>query len=153
MHRLDEVDFKILRRLQMDGRISNQALAEAVNLSAAPCLRRVKRLEEAGVIKGYFAQVDQGALGLDLMAFVHVSLNDHQPDSIQRLDDFVRDAEAIVEGYSVSGEYDFLLKVVVKDMAAMEQFLIHDLMALQTVRSANTTFVLRERKHSGIPLP
>ncbi|MEO0576423.1 MAG: Lrp/AsnC family transcriptional regulator [Pseudomonadota bacterium] len=145
---MDSYDAKILQILQRDGRISNQKLAEAVGLSASPCLRRVQKLTEEGVIARTVAQLDRQKLGFTILAFVHVSLVDHRPETLKAFDGIVTTAGEILECHALSGQYDYLLKVVTQDMAHFEQFMTHDLLAGRGVNSANTSFVLSQRKNT-----
>ncbi|MCD9459950.1 Lrp/AsnC family transcriptional regulator [Marinibactrum halimedae] len=147
---MDRCDKAIIDSLQRDGKLTNQELATRVNLSPAPCLRRVKRLEKEGVIKGYTCLVNRVALGAHLLAFVQVSLNRHTIDATELFNEFVERCEQVIECYSTSGEYDYLLKVVAHDMVEMEDFLLHELMAMNVISTANTNFVLGERKHTTV---
>ena len=148
MTKLDHFDKSILTRIQRQGRITNQRLAESVNLSPAPCLRRVDKLEAAGVIRGYVALADRQQLGLSVLVYIHISLNDHHADTVDAFNRFVETSESILECYSVSGEYDYLLRVVAKDVSALEAFIMEQLLKTNTVRSANTSFVLNEKKYT-----
>jgi DNA-binding Lrp family transcriptional regulator len=151
---MDSFDRKILRTLQRDGRLSNQALSEAVGLSPSPCLRRVQRLQRDGVITGYAALVDREAVGLSIMAFVHISLEDHHPETLERFDGIVAGADEILECHALSGQYDYLLKVVARDVPHFEAFLRGRLLAGHGVNAANTSFVLHQRKSTtALPLP
>lgn len=143
---LDDYDKKILRLLQRDARMSSQQLAEAVGLSASPCWRRVRRLEEAGVISGHVTLLSQEALGLTMLAYVQVSLEDHHPDTVADFDAMVQSSDQVLECCALSGQYDFLIKVVARDVADFEQFLASRLLARRGVRAANTSFVLKQRK-------
>jgi DNA-binding Lrp family transcriptional regulator len=143
---LDDYDRKILRLLQRDARMSSQQLADAVGLSASPCWRRVRRLEEAGVISGHVTLLSQEALGLTMLAFVQVSLEDHHPDTVADFDAMVQSSDQVLECCALSGQYDFLLKVVARDVADFEHFLASRLLARRGVRAANTSFVLKQRK-------
>lgn len=145
---MDNYDQRILEILQQEGRISNQKLAERVGLSASPCLRRVQKLNDDGVIERTVAQLDRQKLGLSILAFVHVSLVDHRPETLKRFDGIVTCAGEILECHALSGQYDYLLKVVTRDMAHFEHFMTHDLLAGRGVNSANTSFVLSQRKNT-----
>ncbi|MEO0617094.1 MAG: Lrp/AsnC family transcriptional regulator [Pseudomonadota bacterium] len=150
---MDSFDRKILHTLQRDGRISNQALAEAVGLSPSPCLRRVQRLQRDGVIEGYAALVDRESAGLSIMAFVHISLEDHHPETLARFDTVIAASDEVLECHALSGQYDYLLKVVARDVPHFEQFLRGSLLAGHGVNAANTSFVLHERKRTtALPL-
>lgn len=113
----DRIDRKILRQLQADGRLTNQALSERVALSPSACLARVRRLEEAGIIQGYHARLDPFALEVGLVLFAEVALKAHGTEDLARFDETIAAIPQIVEASHVSGAYDYLLKVVVKDLA------------------------------------
>ncbi len=154
MRNLDRIDRAILACLQQDGRISNQEIAAQVNLSPAPCWRRIKRLEEEGVVRGYVGLVDPAAVGLNVNAYINISLTDHHAETVAEFDAFISAAPEVLECYSVSGEHDYLLRVIAPDIAAVEGFLMHRLLRQAAVNSANTTFVLREKKSTTVlPLP
>jgi Lrp/AsnC family leucine-responsive transcriptional regulator len=150
---IDEIDRKILRILQTDGKIGTQELAEKIGMSTSPCWRRVRKLEENGIIDGYVALLDAKQLGLNARAYVHVSLVDHTEDSIQRFDSFVAREDQIVECSSITGAEDYLLKVVAQDPEGLEQFIMRKILALGIVRNSTTHFVLRQKKYStSLPL-
>jgi len=150
---MTRTDVQILDVLQQQGRISNRELAERVGLSPSPCWRRVRALEEAGVIEAYVALLEPRALGLSVFAFAHVSLTDHHPESVEAFDRAIRDAPEVLECYMTSGEHDYMLKVVAADMAGYERFLSERLLALAAVRTVNTGFVLKRKKHTtALPL-
>jgi DNA-binding Lrp family transcriptional regulator len=148
MIKLDKYDKSILSIIQRQGRLTNQSLAEQVNLSPAPCLRRVDKLESTGVIKQYAALADRQKLGLSVMVYIHISLNDHHTDTVESFNRFVDQCETILECYSVSGEYDYLIRVVAADISALESFIMEQLLKTNTVRSANTSIVLNEKKYT-----
>ncbi|MCE0505265.1 MULTISPECIES: Lrp/AsnC family transcriptional regulator [unclassified Roseivivax] len=143
---LDSTDRKLLALLQTNGKASLQELAEAVGLSSSPCWRRVKRLEEEGVIKGYVARLDPKRIGLDALAYVFVSLIDHGQDTITRFARLVSAEDRIVECASVTGGSDFILKVAAKDPEDLETFLMGGILASGLVRASQTHFVLRRTK-------
>ncbi|MGB1238201.1 MAG: Lrp/AsnC family transcriptional regulator [Pseudomonadales bacterium] len=150
MESLDRIDLSILALLQQDGRITNQELAERVSLSTAPCLRRVRRLEELGYIERYVAVVNRAALGLNVMALVSVSLNSFTDAGVRAFESFIESNAHITECYSVSGEYDFQLKIVASSMQEVESILLKQLLRLDIVRNATTNFVLGERKNTTV---
>jgi len=152
--KLDKFDRLILDALQSDGRLSNQELAERIGLSAAPCWRRVKRLESESVIDGYAAQLDHDKLGLNVTAFTFVSLENHHPDSVEAFDKVISERPEVLECYSLSGQHDFLLRIVARDLASYEEFLTRHVLGIASVRSASTSFVLKRKKFTTrIPLP
>lgn len=148
MAKLDTYDKAILSAIQRQGRVTNQALAEQVNLSPAPCWRRVDKLETRGIIDRYVALVDRESVGLSVMVYIHISLNDHHSDTVEVFNRFVEQSDSILECYSVSGEYDYLIRVVATDVKALESFLMEKLLKLEAVRSANTSFVLKQKKYT-----
>lgn len=150
---MDTFDRKILRILQQDARIANQRLADQVGLSPSACLRRVQRLQTEGVIMGYAAHLRRESVGLSILAFVHISLEDHHPETLKKFDGIVAAAEEVLECHSLSGQYDYLLKVVARDVPHFEQFLRGELLANRGVNAANTSFVLQQRKSTtALPL-
>ncbi len=148
MKEIDNFDKAILSVLQRQGRVTNQGLAEQVNLSTAPCWRRVDKLEKQGIIDRYVALVDRESVGFSVMVYIHISLNDHHSDTVDAFNRFVEQSDAILECYSVSGEYDYLLRVVTTDVKALESFLMDELLRLEAVRSANTSLVLKQKKYT-----
>ncbi len=145
---LDATDRRLLRELQRDGKASVQDLAERCGLSTSPAWRRIRRLEEAGIIKGYAALLSARKIGLKTRAYVHVSLIDHTETSIRIFDDFVAREEQVVECCSITGTEDYLLKVVATDPEALEHFLMKKILGLGIVRNSTTHFVLRQKKYS-----
>ncbi|OFV86980.1 MAG: hypothetical protein A2V74_08075 [Acidobacteria bacterium RBG_16_70_10] len=141
---LDALDRRLLEELQKDARLTNRELAERVGLSPAPCWRRVRRLERSGRIARYAALLEAEAVGLPVTAYVHISLDDHHPQTVKRFDDLIQSLPAVLECYSMSGQTDYLLKVVARSMSDYEAFLTRHL--LPAVRSANTSFVLKRKK-------
>jgi Lrp/AsnC family leucine-responsive transcriptional regulator len=151
---LDRTDLAILALLQRQGRIANAELAERVNLSASACLRRVQRLEREGVIAGYGARLDPAALGLGLVAFVRVQLEKHGSGSTDAFAELVRSWDEVVACHALTGDMDYLLQVVVRDLAHFSGFLLDHLLNATGVADVNSSFVLRTVKaYSGLPLP
>ncbi len=151
---LDKAEKDILRILQRDGRISNVELAERAGLSESPCFRRVKRLEESGLISGYSARLDQRKLGLQVTAFVQITL-DKQDDRQQR--DFLARVEAeeyIVECHAMSGSHDFLLKVVAASMDHFSELSMQRILKFPGVKNIESNFSLMAVKQdSALPIP
>src|SRR6201996_2235650 len=143
---LDRVDRRILDELQGDARVSNQELAKRVGLSPAPCWRRLRRLEEEGFIAGYATLLNGPAVGLPILAYTLVSLENHHPETIREFDQLVKDRPEILECHSMSGPNDYLLKIVSASMEAYEHFMSAQVMQTRAVRSVNTSFVLRTKK-------
>jgi len=146
--KLSRQDLAILDRLQLDGRISNRDLASAVSLSPSPCWRRVRALEDGEVIRGYAALLDPERLGLNILAFAHVSLVDHHPETVQQFDQSIGRAPEVLECFMTSGDHDYMLKVITRDMAAYQAFLSEKLLRMPCVRTVNTSFALRQKKSS-----
>jgi Lrp/AsnC family leucine-responsive transcriptional regulator len=141
---LDRFDRQILQVLQEDGRISNQDLAERIGLSPSPCLRRVRALEEAGLIIGYRALVDPRALGLSLMALIHISMDQHTPERFSQLEAAIREIPEIIECLLITGQAaDYQLKVVVQDMDAYQDLLLNRITGIKGVTGVHSSFVLR----------
>jgi Lrp/AsnC family leucine-responsive transcriptional regulator len=144
---MDKTDLGILRALQEDGRASAQQLSEQVGLSAAPVWRRVKALEAAGVIQGYGARVDRVKVGLHGCMFAQISLERHSASVVENFERSVRDAPEILECYAVTGDADFLLKILVESPEAYDRFLHRFLFNLPGIRQTRTIVALRELKH------
>lgn len=151
---LDRVERIILRELQLHGRMSNVDLAEAVGLSESPCFRRMRALETAGVIEGYQARLNQRALGLQVTAFVQVTLS-KEDDSKQR--EFLAQVEAeehIVECHAMSGSHDYLLKVVARNMDHFSELSMRRILKFSGVRNIESNFsLLAVKENSGLPVP
>jgi Lrp/AsnC family leucine-responsive transcriptional regulator len=144
---LDDIDRRILTALQHDGRLTNQDLAARVGISPSPCWRRVRALESAGVIKAYAALVDPGALGLDVSVFTQVSLDRQGEKNLQVFEHSVGAWPEIMECYLMTGDADYLLRVVVPDLAAYEQFLMQKLTRIPGIASIKSSFALRSVKY------
>lgn len=145
---LDKVDYEILRQLQQNSDISMHELGARVGLSHTPCWRRVKKLEDEGVIKGEVRLLDPVQLGLPVNVFVNVTLRKHQENALARFENATSEIPEIVECYLVSGDTDFLLRVVVADVAAYEQLLKSKLVHLPEVGNLNSTFAMRQVKYT-----
>jgi DNA-binding Lrp family transcriptional regulator len=147
---LDAIDWKILKELQDDGRMTNVELARRVGISAPPCLRRVKRLEEAGIIRGYRALLNAPALGLDVVAFCLVGLQ-HQSDAeLKAFSEATRQWKLVREAWMVSGESDFLLHCVATDLASFQTFVIEELTSTTNVDTVRTALTIRQVKAEGL---
>lgn len=141
---LDQIDRRILRHLQADARLSNVELAEKAGLSPSPCLRRVRRLKEAGVIKGYATLLDQEAVGLPVSVFVMVSLEKQVENSLERFEELIRDRPEVMECYLMTGDADYLLRVVAADLRAYERFLMDHLTRFPGVSNIKSSFALKQ---------
>ena len=150
---MDAIDKKILRTLSRQGRLTNAELAEQVGLSPSPCWTRVKRLEQAGVIKGYAALLDQGALGLPDTVFIEVMMERHDEDHLRRFEAAVKDIPEILECHLVTGEYDYVIKAAVGGTMGYERLLRDRLYRLPGVRHTRTSFALRCLKQEISPVP
>ena len=150
--KLDGIDRRILSALQRDARLSNVELAEEVGLSPSPCLRRVRLLEEAGVISGYHTALDRAKVGLGLTVFVSVKVERHRDDTAAQFRDAVLALPELIACHLVSGEADFLLQVAVPDLAGYEQLLIGKLLKLPGVTDIRSNFAIQTIKAHG-PLP
>ncbi|MCW9089348.1 MAG: Lrp/AsnC family transcriptional regulator [Gammaproteobacteria bacterium] len=141
---LDRYDRRILEALQKDGRISNQELAERIGLSPSPCLRRVRALEESGLITGYRALLDAKKLGLDLMALIHISMDRHTPERFANFEERIAALPEVLECLLVTGQdADYQLKVVVADMDAFQTLLLEKITRIEGVSGVHSSFVLR----------
>lgn len=141
---LDRYDRQLLSVLQEDGRISNQDLADRIGLSPSPCLRRVRALEEAGLIKGYRALVDAKMLGLSLMALIHISMDQHTPERFKNFEAQVSEIPEVMECLLITGQAaDYQLKVVVKDMDAYQELLLNRITRIKGVTGVHSSFILR----------
>lgn len=145
---MDKYDIKILESIQKNGRITNKELAQIVNLSPAPCWRRMNALEELGYIKSYTALLDKEKVGLRIVAFAHVSLNDHHEKTVAEFDNSIAKWQEVQECHATSGGYDYLLKIVTVDMQAYNAFMYDHLLKLKGIRSVNTSFSMMQKKVS-----
>lgn len=146
---LDSFEKLILKVLQRDGRASTQTLSEAVGLSPSPCWRRVKRLEDAGYITRYAAVLDGKKLGLRALAHVQVSLLNHDVSSIETFQNFIETNDQVLECASITGDFDYILKVAATDPENLEAFIMNNILRLSVVRTTSTIFILRQMKVSG----
>ena len=150
---LDNLDRRILDALQRNAKLSNVQLAEEVGLSPSPCLRRVRLLEEAGVIRGYHAQLDRSKAGLGLTVFVGVKVERHHDESANAFRAAVIDLPEVISCHVVSGESDFLLQVVLPDLASYEDFLFSTLLKLPAVSDIRSNFAISTVKsQTALPL-
>jgi DNA-binding Lrp family transcriptional regulator len=149
LRRLDAIDRNILRELQDNGRMTNVELARRVGISAPPCLRRVRSLEEAGLIKGYRARLDEKALGCEVMAFAMVHLSSQAEIDLQAFEGFVRREPLVRECWMLSGEVDFILKCVAPNLSDFQNF-VTKLTAAPHVLNVKTSLTLRNSKDAPI---
>lgn len=150
---LDTTDWRILRELQADGRISNIALAQKIGLSPPPCLRRVRALEEAGLITGYTALVDEPGLGFTLSAFVMVRLHNQAEADLRKFENALLAWPIVREAHMLSGESDYMLKCVARDLTVFQSFVLETLTAAPNVASVKTFLTIRKAKlDPGVPI-
>jgi DNA-binding Lrp family transcriptional regulator len=153
MANLDETDRRLLTELQDQGRMTNVELAHRVGLTAPPCLRRVRALEESGVIKGYHAELDASKLGFAIMVFALVSLKSQAEEALRQFEDHMRGLPEVRECHMLNGEIDFILKIVSKDLQSFQEFLTSKLTAAPNVASVKTSLTIRTAKQlPGVPL-
>ncbi|MBU2942738.1 Lrp/AsnC family transcriptional regulator [Shimia thalassica] len=150
--RLDPIDRKILAELQADGRMTNVELAKRVGISAPPCLRRVRTLEEAGFIRGYHADVDARELGFEVQVFAMVGLVSQAEADLSIFEERCRNWSLVRECHMLNGEVDFILKCVAPDLSTFQRFLTEDLLKSENVASVKTSLVIRGAKDDpGVP--
>ncbi|OEK01909.1 AsnC family transcriptional regulator [Roseivirga sp. 4D4] len=145
--KLDQTDIKILEILQADGRITTKALAEQLNLSTTPVFERVKRLEKDGIIKQYVALVDNRKLDLILTAFISISLTKHSRSYLDKFVNEINQYPEVMECYHIAGNFDFLLKIVVKNMEKYEAFILTKLSTIANLGQVQSSFVLSNNIH------
>ncbi len=150
---LDLFDLRLLRVLQENGRLTNAELSKSVFLSPSQCQRRLKKLEELGVVQHYAAILDRTKIGLGVMAMVSVSLAEHSEESIGILEKSIEQNPQVLEGWAVLGEADYVLRVVTKDLEELSDFLLHQLLRLGVVGNVKSTILLQQTKYTtALPL-
>ncbi|MEX0307103.1 MAG: Lrp/AsnC family transcriptional regulator [Ruegeria sp.] len=150
--RLDEIDRKILAELQADGRMTNVELAKRVGISAPPCLRRVRTLEDSGYIRGYHAEVNARELGFEVQVFAMVGLESQAESELSAFEERCREWPLVRECHMLNGEVDFILKCVAPDLSSFQQFLTGELLTTPNVASVKTSLVIRGAKDEpGVP--
>lgn len=153
MANLDLIDRRLLAELQREGRITNVELAQRVGLTAPPCLRRVRALEEAGVIRGYHAQLDPARLGFAITVFAMVSLKSQAEGALREFEEHMADLPEVRECHMLNGEIDFILKIVAHDLQSFQEFLTSRLTPAPNVASVKTSLTIRTSKQEpGVPL-
>ena len=153
MATLDSIDRKLLAELQAEGRVTNVDLARRVALTAPPCLRRVRALEEAGVIKGYHAELDAASLGFAITVFAMVSLKSQAEEDLRAFENHIKALPEVRECHMLNGEIDFILKIVSKDLQSFQEFLTSKLTPAPNVASVKTSLTIRTAKNEpGVPL-
>ena len=150
---LDSLDRQLLAHLQQDGRLSTAELARRLELSGPGLQKRMRKLEEQGVIRGYATVIDREAVGLDLLCFIHVTLAHHRPNSVKRFPEKIKNMPEVLECHFLTGEFDYLLKVVVANHDHLEKFLFGKLMKAGGIDRTRTSIVVKEVKSStALPL-
>ncbi len=153
MDKLDKTDFQILRALQQDASLSNVELAASINLSPSPTLSRVKNLENSGVISRYVALIDPHALGLKLNVFVRIALEKQESGALERFEQAVSQYEEVMEVYLMTGDEDYLLRIVVPDMQALERFILDHLTRIPGIKNIKSSFALKQVKYkTALPI-
>ena len=153
MESIDKYDLAILNELQSEGRLTNAELAQRVGLSAAPCWRRVRALEESGFIKGYHAEIDRRKIGLGVLAFVRLDTDRATGDATRKLEETIRNMPEVISCHYISGTGMFELQVVAEDLDGFSRFALNSLMHLPNVKDLHTSFSLGEVKASrALPL-
>lgn len=151
---LNKVDVKILTHLQQDARITNQELADQIGISSSPCWRKVRKLEEDNIIKGYRAVLDRKKIGLGVMVFVRVTIDSHSESEAKKFEEEVTELDNVVACYSIGGDADFLIQVVSSDLDAYAEFSMSVIRRLPCIKEMQSMFVLKEIKpFSSFPLP
>jgi Lrp/AsnC family leucine-responsive transcriptional regulator len=150
---MDKIDRRILRELQQDASLSNVELARRVSLSPSPCLARVRALEQAGVIRQYVALADAARLGLGLNVFINISLRTQGKDALARFEQRIAEHEEVMECYLMTGDSDYLIRVVVADIAALERFILDQLTPIADIEKIRSSFALKQvRYKTALPL-
>jgi Lrp/AsnC family leucine-responsive transcriptional regulator len=151
---LDAIDIRILSELQQDGGLSNVALARRVNLSPSPCLMRVRALEKQGVIRQYVALADPQALGLGLNVFISISLKEQSKAALADFESRIAEHDEVMECYLMTGDSDYLIRVAVANMAALERFILDQLTPIPGVEKIRSSFALKQvRYKTALPMP
>ena len=144
----DDIDRKLLTLLQNDSKQTNKSLSNKLNLSVTAVYERIRKLEREGVINGYVAQVDKEKINKAFVVFCHVKLVQHTQDYVVKFEREVASLTEVLECYHISGDYDYLLKVIVKDMVAFREFMVKKLTTINHIGSTHSMFVINEVKHS-----
>lgn len=151
---MDGVDIRILNELQLDGSLTNLELAKRVHLSPSPCLTRVKALEKSGVIDRYVALVQPKSLGLNLSVFISISLKEQSKSALAAFEKSIADHDEIMECYLMTGDSDYLIRVAVADITALEKFILEQLTPIAGIEKIRSSFALKQVKYkTALPLP
>jgi DNA-binding Lrp family transcriptional regulator len=151
--KLDSIDLRILSTLQQDSSLSNIELAKRVNLSPSPCLARVKRLEEGGLIRQYVALLDPAQLGLQLNVFISISLKNQGRESLEEFEKRINSYDEVMECYLMTGDEDYLIRVVMPNINALERFIVEQLSPMPEIEKIRSSFALKQvRYKTALPL-
>ncbi len=151
---LDPIDIRILNELQNDSSLSNVALAKRIHLSPSPCLMRVKALKDKGVIRNYVALADPKILGLDLNVFISISLKEQSKQALSEFEERISEHDEVMECYLMTGDSDYLIRVAVSDMGALEKFILEQLTPIPGIEKIRSSFALKQvRYKTALPLP
>lgn len=152
MNHLDRTDLKIIEALRQNSRISNQELADRVGTSSSSCWRRVRSLEESGILVGYHVSIDASAVGLSETVFLQISLTQHTPENLRLFDDLIARTPQILECFAITGEYDYLLKVIAEDMRSYHRFLRDEILGQPYIDKGMTNVTMEHLKEThGLP--
>jgi Lrp/AsnC family transcriptional regulator, leucine-responsive regulatory protein len=152
--KLDTIDIRILNELQNDSSHSNVELAKRVHLSPSPCLMRVKALKDKGVIRNYVALADPKALGLGLNVFISISLKEQSKEALAQFERCISEHDEVMECYLMTGDSDYLIRVAVADMGALEKFILEQLTPISGIEKIRSSFALKQvRYKTALPLP
>lgn len=152
--KLDATDLRILAELQQDGSLTNVELARRVHLSPSPCLARVKALEAAGVIERYVALANAKALGLGLTVFINISLKSQSKEALAEFERRIAEHDEVMECYLMTGDSDYLIRVAITDIAALERFILEQLTPIPGIEKIRSSFALKQvRYKTALPLP
>lgn len=152
--KLDHIDHKILRHLQENARITNAELADRVGLSPTPCLRRLRRLETDGIIKGYHTEIDREALGVNVTVIILVKLEREDDKTLREFESAIKNRSEVMECYLVTGKFDYFIRVVVPSLAAYETFLSETMLRMPNIATVESSFTLREVERKVVmPIP
>lgn len=150
---MDSTDIKILKLLQRNAQYTHKEIADKIGLTITPVYERIKRLEKDGTIQRYVAMLDQEQLNLSLVSFTNVSLKEHSKNYIKKFEEEITKIDSVVECYHIAGQYDYMLKIVIKDMKAYQSVVINQLASMENIANVTSSFVMTEvKKSSELPI-
>lgn len=150
---MDSTDIKILKLLQRNAQYTHKEIADKIGLTITPVYERIKRLEKDGTIQRYVAMLDQEQLNLSLVSFTNVSLKEHSKKYIKKFEEEITKIDSVVECYHIAGQYDYMLKIVIKDMKAYQSVVINQLASMENIANVTSSFVMTEvKKSSELPI-